>query len=202
MGNFLLQNVWIITILFGLASLADYYLTIYGARLLRTNLSEQIKYEGSYELTPVFRKDVDALKLFSPQFAWRWLLSMALIPAMYWIFFYGFGMPFFFLFLTGGMFLRHAAILMRHARNIASGLLAREPGSIQGSVQYAQRLSLRLSAVELWSFAVFYLIIAVVANSAFFYGGALITAITGLQHWNLARKPNRAAPAPASDPKP
>lgn len=188
MQGFLIEHAWIITILWGIVYLADYYLTIYGARLFREILGPHIQTGGSYELTPVFRKDVDNLRLFSPAFAWRLIFSMAMFPVIYWISYSLLGTGWPFLFLAGGFFLRSVPILLRHMRNIGMALSAREPGSIQGSVTYSLKLNLRLSAVELWGFAAFYLITAVVLNSAFFYGGAVICAITGLQHWSYARK--------------
>jgi hypothetical protein len=199
MRYFLLENAWIVTIVWGLVYLADYYLTIYGARLFRTALEERVKFGGSYELTPVFRKDVDALKLFSPNFLWRWVLSMALFPAVFYLSFYVLetGLPY--NVLAGGLFLRSTPILIRHARNIALARMARQPGNMEGWVQYSQKLNLRLSAVELWGFAAFYLVIAVVLPSGFFAGGALVTALTAWQHWALARK---AAAQPSAVEKP
>jgi hypothetical protein len=199
MEEFLIEQVWITAVLFGMVSLADYYLTIYGARLFRDNLGPHIQHEGSYELTPIFRKDVDNLRLFSPAFAWRLIYTMAMFPVIYWLSYSQLGIGWPYLFLAGGLFLRAVPILLRHMRNIGLGLLAREPGSVQGSVMYTQRLNYRLSAVELWGFAAFFLITAVVLNSAFFYGGAIITGITGVQHWYYGRKtiPAQANPVQA-----
>ena len=199
MEEFLIKHVWITAILFGIVSLADYYLTIYGARLFRDTLGAHVQNEGSYELTPTFRKDVDNLRLFSPAFAWRLIFTMALLPVIYWLSYSLLGIGWPYLFLAGGLFLRAVPILLRHMRNIGLGLLAREPGSIQGSVTYSQRLNFRLSAVELVGFAAFFLITAVVLNSAFFYGGAIITGITGLQHWSYGRKTSPAQARPVQE---
>lgn len=190
----LLRNVWLVTFFWGLLYLSDYYLTIYAAREFRTRLGAHVQFEGSYELTPAFQKDVDGLKLFSRAFTWRWLFSLVLIPVIYWISLYIFEDLLIYLFLTGGLFLRGAAIHLRHLRNVGMARLTSQPGSIRGTVQYSRWLNLRMSALELFGFGVFFLLVAAVAGSWFFFGGGVITCITGLQHWMMTRKLKPALP--------
>ena len=45
----------------------DYALTILGARRYRARIAPMHRFEGSYELTPLYQSDVDRLRVFS----WR-----------------------------------------------------------------------------------------------------------------------------------
>jgi hypothetical protein len=62
------DNLWVCLLTWLVLYISDYYLTIWGAHLYRSGAQEHIVYEGSYELTPQFQKDIDALKLFSLNF--------------------------------------------------------------------------------------------------------------------------------------
>ena len=191
----LLRNVWFVTFLWGLVYLSDYYLTIYSAREFYGRLGKHIRFEGSYELTPAFEKDIDRLRLFSPAFFSRLLISLALIPAIFYISLYLFEDVFLYLFLIGALFLRGVAIHMRHLRNISMAVLTRQPGSMRGEIAYSRWLNLRMSALELLGFGVFFLIAAAIDRSWFFLGGGIITTITGFQHWLMTRKLKPALPA-------
>jgi hypothetical protein len=48
---------------------SDYAATILSARLYRAKAKEHLVFEGSYEVTPYFQKDVDSLRWVSPA-AW------------------------------------------------------------------------------------------------------------------------------------
>lgn len=196
-GIWLLQNVWLVTILWALVYISDYYLTIYSARQFAGPMRRHIQVEGSFELTPVFQKDVDALKMFSPAFFSRLLISLALIPAIYVVALNLFENLFLYEFLIGGLFLRSASIHLRHLRNVTTAILVRRPGSMRGKVENSRWLTLRLSGAELMGFGVLFLLAALVASSAFFLGGGVITSITGIQHWAMARKMQPALPAAA-----
>ena len=185
--DFLIHNAWSVLLAWGLAYLADYYLTIYFARLLRGPLQEHIRFEGSLELTPVFQKDVDALRLFSPSFLLRWLISFPLLALIAWLS-DELGLPQVFYLVMGGLLLRQAVILLRHGRNIALGVLSQPAGSLHGRLEYSRWLSLRLSAAELFGFGTFFALLSIAMESWFFLGGALVCLLTGSQHWAYSRK--------------
>jgi hypothetical protein len=190
-SEYRLLNVWLTTALWMIIYLSDYYLTIYGARLIRTHLAETITYEGSLELTPVFQKDVDRLRKFSPAFYLRLLVSAILLPAIWYLSLVLLGMPQFFLFAAGGLFLREAVVHLRHFRTIALALFARDPSGMQGKIHYARWFNLKVSGVEILSFAGFYLLLAGALGSWFFLGGAVSCLVTGLSHWRMSRKSYR-----------
>ena len=191
--DLLTHTPWPLLLIWGLAYLADYYGTIYVARLMRGTLQEYIQFEGSLELTPVFQKDVNALRWFSPSFLWRWLLSFPLLALLWWLW-TDLGLPQIFYLTIGGLLLRQAAILLRHGRNFALAYLCRTAGSLRGHLEYSRWLSLRLSAAELFGFGALFGLTAIAMESWFFLGGALMCALTGYKHWTYSRK--QALPPP------
>ncbi len=56
---------------------SDYFLTTYCARLYVTRVREKIEFEGSFELTPYFQKDIDSGRRFSPRFLLSVCVSVA-----------------------------------------------------------------------------------------------------------------------------
>ena len=191
--DLLTHTPWPLLLIWGLAYLADYYGTIYVARLMRGTLQEYIQFEGCLELTPVFQKDVNALRWFSPSFLWRWLLSFPLLALLWWLW-TDLGLPQVFYLTIGGLLLRQAAILLRHGRNFALAYLCRTAGSLHGHLEYSRWLSLRLSAAELFGFGALFGLTAIAMESWFFLGGALMCALTGYKHWTYSRK--QALPSP------
>jgi hypothetical protein len=187
-SEYRLLNIWFITVLWVVIYLSDYYLTIYGARSIRTHLVEYITYEGSLELTPVFQKDVDRLRKFSPAFFLRLLFSTILLPAIWYLSLVFLGMPEFLLFALGGLFLREAVVHLRHFRTIALALFARDPSAIDGKIKYSRWVNLKISGIEILSFAGFYMLLALALGSWFFLGGAVSCLVTGMSHWRMAQK--------------
>lgn len=99
-----------------------------------------------------------------------------------------------FSFLMGALLLRSAAVYVRHGRSIVLYSNARLENAIQGRVEYARWLTLRLSAWDLFSFALLYLLLFTSTSNIFFLGGALSCSVTAAQHWNMARQAKREKP--------
>src|SRR4051812_32602221 len=70
---------WLAVALWLLIYPFDFYLTMYGNQQRIKNAQDQIKYEGSYELNPIFQKDVNLLRWLSPRF----FLMLILWPALF-----------------------------------------------------------------------------------------------------------------------
>ena len=192
--DLLTHTPWPLLLVWGLAYLADYYASIYIARLMLGVLKEHIQFEGSLELTPIFQKDVDALRRLSPAFLWRWLTSFPLLVLIWWLSTAYLDAPQVFYAVIGGLLLREAAVLLRHSRNFALAHLCRRVGSLRGHLEYSRWLSLRLSAVELFGFSALFGLTSIAMESWFFLGGALTCALSGYQHWTYSRK--QALPPP------
>lgn len=186
--NTLIDNPWLALAAWLIAYVADYYLTLYAARLYRAGAMEHFAFEGSYELTPYYQADIDALRRLSPRFILALLLSVLAIELIWYLSLDVLGLAAPFEFVMGALLLREAAVLLRHARNLALFRAARAGQGVQGQVRYARWLSLRLSAAELFSFAVFLALLAPVTASWFVAGGAFACAVTGAQHWRRASR--------------
>ena len=126
---------------------SDYVLTITSARLYRTQ--HNIVFEGSYEITPVFQKDVDALRTISPRFvitlvasmAYVWLVRRIAPPSEDYDLYPG---------VLGALFLLEAAVHVRHLRNL---FVFGRTSLLQGRLVYDRCLLLRMSSLELLLFA-------------------------------------------------
>src|SRR5262249_55044904 len=146
----------------------------------------KIVFEGSYEITPVFQADVDALRKMSPRFlvtlvastAYVWWVRQAAGPSTgYFDFYIG---------VLGSLVLLQATVHIRHLRNWF--LFARGGALIEGRMTYPPSFMLRLSAFDLLLFAGLYFALFVVTASMFTLGGAIACAVLSINHYRLARR--------------
>ncbi len=181
--NVLVENIWLALALVSVVTLADYFLTIYGARLYQTDARRYFVFEGSYELTPAFQEDINLLRLFSRRFWLALMLSWILIFAVWWLSVRFLNTPGIFSFVLGALFLTSVMLDMRHLRNIFLFRLTRlnQPG-LTGQMTYARWVILRNSGVELVSFAGLFLLLFLISGSYFLLGGATRTLLLGVQH--------------------
>ena len=110
----MLTNPWFALAAWLLSYAADYYLTIYSARLYRESAQAFITFEGSFELTPYYQKDIDALRRVSPRFLLAVVWSVLLLELMWYFSVVVLKVPELFQVLLGGLVLREAAVLLRH----------------------------------------------------------------------------------------
>ena len=186
MQYWLTTNPWYGIMLWIVLYTSDYYLTLYCARGFRE--IGHIQFEGSFELTPQYQKDIDALKpisrlhvtvliLYSLLLLVIWLLTRLTIY-LEWSY------P-----LYLGMFLlMEVAVHMRHLRNVAIIREVRKSGGVEGQIAYRKWFSYRVSATDLYISATVFLLVAVLTYSLFFLGGAIMCYATGFKHARLARK--------------
>jgi hypothetical protein len=173
----------------------DYALTILGARRYRARIAPMHRFEGSYELTPLYQSDVDRLRVFSWRVVGVGLLLALLIrfvavadeslqtyPAVY-------------LFALGIVILREVPVFIRHFKNLfLARVIATEP-RIEGSVFYPRTFTLRLSAFDIAAFAAVFLLWAAIAEDWMPLGGAFGCLGIAVQHWRLVRKQRAAVSA-------
>ncbi|MGB8226663.1 MAG: hypothetical protein WCE45_07380 [Sedimentisphaerales bacterium] len=185
------QKLWIILPLWLVLYFSDYYLTILGAHYYKAGGCEHLIFEGSYELTPQFQPDIDALSMFSPKFM-RGIIISTIVIVVLWFFSRNekdFLLPY--RFICGGLVLLEVAILFRHFQSIVTFWFALKHRGISGQIRYEKWLSYRLSAVELFSFATVFLIVCLFTGSVSFFGGSCFTACTGLNHLKMSKKAAR-----------
>lgn len=71
----LLESAWLGPLLWAASYVSDFLLTLSCARMYRAQ--DMIVFEGSYEITPLFQADVDALRQISPRFLVALIASTA-----------------------------------------------------------------------------------------------------------------------------
>ena len=185
-ANFFYASPWPGMIAWALLYMLDYSLTLVGARLNRT-VTDKVSREGSYELTPAFQRDVDALRPVSPKFV-AILVAVCVVLWALWKMGNEVEVPQIYPVVLGILILIQVPLQMRHLANIHTFRLMRAPGAVQGHIEYSRWFTLRLSAFHLGLFAALFAVFAVFLQSWFFAGGALKCAATMTKHWQLARK--------------
>jgi hypothetical protein len=180
---------------------SDLLFTMACARLYQQGGRDRIAFEGSFEITPYYQKDVDRLRRFSPRF----LLAMAAtcgVQAYLWWLTIGYPMgghevfmPDGYLFGLGAMVLAQLTVHVRHLRNFVLFRAIVAGDGITGRIEYRRPIMLRMSAVELLAFAIVYTVIFAFTDSWFVLGGAVACGMLSLNHRLLARKAAAGMPS-------
>ncbi|MBM3124159.1 MAG: hypothetical protein FJZ87_03685 [Chloroflexi bacterium] len=179
MEYYLLLNPWIGMILWTLIYISDYGMTIASARKYRTN--SHFEFEGSFELTPQFEKDVDALYPISR----RHLLMLLLTNGMLLIFWWLFSRIYFlhgYLFVLGILILVEVGVHIRHFRTFHLLYMVEIKGGLEGKISYRRWLMFSTSAMEFFLFFVLFLITSILTNSYFFFGGSISCLSLAINH--------------------
>ena len=194
MEYWLATSPWPGVMLWILLYISDYYLTIYAARGFRQ--IGHFQFEGSYELTPQFQQDVDALKPVSRLHLVMLVLCSLVIYLLWWLTVGWLARPWLYNLYLGLFLLVEVAVHLRHLRNVFLVREIRRHGGVEGQISYRKWFSYRISAFEFYMIGSLFLLVALLSFSSFFLGGALVCYGTGLRHGLLARKVKKAAPAP------
>lgn len=187
MQYWLVTSPWYGVILWVILYISDYYLTIYSARGFRE--IGHFQFEGSFELTPQYQKDIDHLRPVSKRHLIMLVVYSVVILVVWWITHLSIYLEWTYPLYLGMFLLLEVAVHVRHFRNI---ILIREsrrnPGGLDGQITYKRWFSYRISAQELYLFGTFFLIVAALTYSLFFFGGAIMCYGTGFKHAIWARK--------------
>jgi hypothetical protein len=186
MEFWLAGSPWPGVILWIILYISDYYLTVYSARGFRK--TGFFHFEGSFELTPQYQKDIDALKPVSKRHLILLVLYSLLILLIWWFTKQFLFFPWTYLLYLGMFLLLEVAVHFRHLRNISLIRESRKNGGIEGRILYRKWFSYRISASDFYRFAALFLIVAILTYSSFFLGGAIMCWGTGFKHGRLARK--------------
>jgi hypothetical protein len=189
------ENYWWPGLLLWIAVyISDYMATVISAHLYRRQAKDHLVFEGSFELTPQFQRDIDSLRWVSPRFLIMLVLTSLILVAEWWLSHqepFGPGM---YMFILGGFVLMEAAVHMRHFRNLFLFRSTFGPAGITGRIEYPRKIILRLSAFEFLEFSVLFFLLYVATQSWFLLGGSLACLIISFRHWALARR-HKTAPA-------
>ena len=172
---------------------SDLVLTMTCARLYQQGARKVVLFEGSYEITPYYQNDVDRLRLFSPRFFAALAATCGLQALLWFMTMRTLVLPDFYLFTIGAMLLVELTIHVRHVRNLFlfRSLVAGE--GITGRIEYPRPIMLRLSAIEIATFAALYAVLFVVTEDWFLLGGAVACVSLATSHLQLSRAHQKPA---------
>jgi hypothetical protein len=176
---------------------SDYALTIYSARGFHE--IGHFRFEGSFELTPQFQNDINALKPVSKRHVILLLLYSLLIVFIWWLTKRLLFFPWTYLLYLGMFLLLEVAVHLRHLRNVSLIREIRKGGGVEGQISYKKWFSYRISASEFYIYSALFLLFAVLTYSPFFLGGAIMCFGTGFKHSRLAKNAKKTAPAAIPD---
>ncbi len=119
MQYWLATNPWSGVILWIILYTSDYYLTLYSARGFRE--IGHFQFEGSFELTPQYQKDIDALQALSRGgILLALIVSSLVIVLLWWLTRLNFYLELAYLLFLGMFLLLEVAVHLRHFRNVGS----------------------------------------------------------------------------------
>ena len=194
MTPFFSESLWPGLLVWILLFISDYSLTIYCARLYQTRAKDKIAIEGSYELTPFYQRDIDALKRISPRFLFA-ICTASLVLGLIWFVASGnLLMELAYQFALGALILTQMAVHIRHLRAVALFRRGLGEDGVRGRIKYPRWLSLQISSTELWTFAAAYVLMFAITGSVFLLGGAFSCAAIARKHALLSRKTAPALP--------
>ncbi len=197
MEQWLTNSPWPGMVLWTLIYISDYYMTIASARKYQNH--PNLGFEGSFELTPQFQKDVDALKPISRRHILMLLLTNILLLFLWWLFSLV-DFPQGFLLPLGMFLLMEVAVHFRHFRTYHLLTQVEKHGGMEGRVVQSRWLTYNTSAFELLSMGVLFLLASILTFSLFFFGGALACFALAYSHHDkylaLFRHAARRTPQP------
>jgi len=203
MQYWLATNPWYGIFLWMILYTSDYYLTIYCARGFRE--TGHFQFEGSFELTPHYQKDIDNLQPISRLHIILLLAYSLLILLVWWITRLSVYLEWTYPLYLGMFLLLEVAVHLRHLRNVALIREIKKNGGVEGQIHYRKWFSYRISASELYIYAILFLLIALLTYSLFFLGGSIMCFGMGFKHGRMAKRIVPAAGdrgGPATEVKP
>jgi hypothetical protein len=193
MQYWLASSPWYGVILWIILYTSDYYLTIYCARGFRE--IGHFQFEGSFELTPQYQKDIDNLRPVSKLHITLLLVYSLIILLVWWITHLTTYLQWSYPLYLGMFLLLEVAVHLRHLRNVFLIREVRRNGGVEGQISYRKWFSYRVSANDLYLSGTLFLLVAMLTYSLFFVGGAIMCYATGVKHARLSRKSKVKAPA-------
>ena len=196
METWLATSPWPGVVLWIILYTSDYYLTIYSAGGFRE--IGHFQFEGSFELTPQYQKDIDALKPVSRLHIVLMIAYSLLIVAIWWLTRIVVYIQWSYLLYLGMFLLLEVAVHLRHLRNVSLIREIKKNGGVEGQISYRKWFTYRISALEFYMFFALFLLIAALTYSLFFLGGAIMCFGTGFKHSRLAKKAKSTPQAAAT----
>ena len=159
------------------------------ANVSRGRANQHFIFSGGIELNPYFKQDILHLRRFS----FRFFLMLFFVGGLLLIA-HTLDVPEVFAFAWGVFVWIQIANHFRHIRNLIVFHYARTSMGVSGQIQYQHWLSLRLSALDMFSFAALFLILFLFWGSFFILGGAVGCLSLALRHLIDSRKSKLSPP--------
>jgi hypothetical protein len=194
---FQFDNLWSALVLWALLYSADYFLTLWGASLMAQVGKTYFDMGGSYELNPVYQKDIDGLRRISPRFILFLVGAGVWLAAMWWSA-QVFHVPQAFTAAVGVLLLMEVPVITSHVRNIALFTGLKTPGAVAGHIAYSRWVSLRITV---WSFALWgalYALFFALTGSWLFFGGSFSMLMLFIRFSRMSQFFRRRLDAPPS----
>lgn len=189
------DNLYIALVLWVVLYSADYYLTLWGNRLRNQYGKEHIAFEGSYELNPIYQRDIDGMVKLSPRFIWA-LFGYAIILILIWWLARELDFPETFTLAVGMLVGMESAVIATHIQNITVFSAMKTPGAVEGKVKYARWVSLRIAGRNFAYWSLAYLLLFLLTGNWLLLGGTLSCAAVFLRFWRMERKHYQAKTNP------
>jgi hypothetical protein len=196
--NFLFEHAWPGMAIWGLLYISDYALTIMCARLYRRQ--ETVVFEGSYEITPFFQRDINSLRVVSPRFVFILLLTLGFLGFL-WLLNQSSPAPELWQLTLGALIGVQLAVHMRHFRNLILFRAINHADWVRGRIEYGRAGMLRASSWEALAFSGFYLMLFAFTGSWFILGGVVACFLLGAKHRRLAGKLHASLARTAQSPQ-
>jgi hypothetical protein len=196
--NFLFEHGWPGMAFWGLLYISDYTLTIACARLY--GRQEIIVFEGSYEITPFFQRDINSLRIVSPRFVFILLLTLGSLGFL-WILNESSPAPELWQFVLGALIGTQLAVHMRHFRNLVIFRAINHTELVRGHIEYGRSVVLRASSWEWFAFSGLFLTLFAFTRSWFILGGAVACFSLGAKHRRLAHRHHASLARTAQSPQ-
>ncbi|MBZ5514212.1 MAG: hypothetical protein LAN62_05085 [Acidobacteriia bacterium] len=187
MASVFLNKLWPGLLVWIALYVSDYILTITCARLYQAGVKNTIVFEGSYEITPYFQRDVNMLRRVSPRFLAALVLIGAVLSSLWWLT-RQVALPEAYDFALGVFISLQLAIHTRHLRNLFLFRAILRGDGIRGRVEYSRPQMLRLSALELIALAGVFAVLFLFTENWFLLGGTIGCLGVAGKHWRLARE--------------
>src|SRR5258708_13132273 len=155
--HLLAVSPWPGVILWTMLYMSDYYLTIDSARGLKE--IGHFQTEGSFELTPQYQKDIDALKPISKRHITLLILYSLVLLVLWWVFDRLLFFPWAYRLYLGMFLLLEIAVHIRHLRNVFIVREVKKNGGVGGQVTYRKMVCHKVLSGALYIFSGFFLIV-------------------------------------------
>jgi len=182
--DLLVASPWLVALSWAVLSIFDFSATMLFSKAYRDFLSDTMQYEQGVEMNPLFAKDVQHVRWFSPRYIVLMLALMLLIGITgSWL------PPKNFEMLAGMAILLVLVVDLRHIENLSFvWFLKSDPEGFKGKIEQSYKLSQRRVAVYSFNTGILYLIVFLLTGRVFFVGGTIVSVLLAIRHFLLSRK--------------